>query len=277
MCDDLKYCKNDGYNVGRRCMYKEKCKDSTSEQRFNDPEYFGCIPNQTCSYCGDFGEEKGGSNWPTCKWKWNSQELNCFRHDDGEYKSLEECKFHNNKCSRDLFLKCGHLKNNCSPNGLVQLENCIFGSDYYNNPKIQSENCTNVSSDIINQFRNEICPNQQWGNCDCSQIINPNTGDCIYRTGDTSIYYSADECLYKTNPSSCSNKRCKWQKDPAIINKIKTRLPLGYNCLNMGSGLKCVEDNTGSSKFPSYYKDHDGTIIHNPEKSLEECRQSCEI
>ena len=219
------------------------------------------------------------------------------------------------KCGKFIG-KCSHTDGTSSTkSSYEQLQECLFGSNYTNRyesflrgnltmqPEITVPECAHATG-VINHFIKRACGKEYVGNCYCQ---NPGAVTAEYDFGprhyDPAPYFCyrikqgpGRQTTYDNFPkSSCAKqpnsyfcdaatyqgrlgfeKECKWSGPK---NPFPT-LPLGYDCMNMGQGMRCEEVNNtfwSHNSMPEFIatRNVNGHTFNDPAAAKKMCEQSC--
>ena len=218
------------------------------------------------------------------------------------------------KCGKFIG-KCSYTDgSSSSPSSYEQLQECLFGSNYVNRyesflkgnlsmqPEITIPECAHTT-EVINHFIKRACGKERVGYCYCQNpgiITTPyNRGPRVHRNipgwcyriridGETETYNNFQEisCTNQKNSYFCNaakyqgrtgfEKECKWSgpKNPFPA------LPLGYDCINMGQGMRCEEVNStffSPSHRPEFTATRNvgGMTFNDAPAAKKMCEQSC--
>ena len=251
-----------------------------------------------------------------CKWK--KIDGKCTRKADGHFSNKKECEDMSGACFDALMEKCGKFIGKCSytdgssssPSSYEQLQECLFGSNYVNRyesflkgnlsrqPEITIPECAHTT-EVINHFIKRACGKEYVGNCDCQHkgelyarddlgplVWIDNPGWCNRSAGNVHNNFPQSSCTNQKNSYFCNaaayqgrsgfEQECKW-------NGPKTpfpALPLGYDCLNLGQGMRCEEVNStffSPSHRPEFTATRNvGRMTFNDAPAAKKmCEQSC--
>jgi hypothetical protein len=162
-------------------------------------------------------------------------------------------------------------------------------------PEITVPECAHTTG-VINHFIKRACGKEYVGNCYCQ---NPGAVTAEYNFGPLHYFrapgfcyrirhgperqtaydnFSESSCTNQKNSYFCNSaeKKCKWNGPK---NPFPT-LPLGYDCMNMGQGMRCEEVNNtfwSHNGMPEFIETRNvnGHTFNDPAAAKKMCEQSC--